>query len=69
MAPVKRSEEGNGQRQRVCMRERERLAVESGSASTSTDRLPERLARRGVAGEASAVGSRERQLVLCAVGI
>ena len=67
MAPVKRSEEGNGQRQRVCMRER--LGVESGSASTSTDRLPERLARRGGAGEASAVGSRERQLVLCAVGI
>ena len=67
MAPVKRSEERNEQHQRVCMRER--LAVGSGSASTSTDRLPERLTRRRGAREASAVGSRERQLVLCAVGI
>ena len=34
--PVKRSKERNRQRQKVCMRER--LAVESGTASTSTDR-------------------------------
>ena len=61
MALVKRSEERNMQRPRLCMRER--LAAESGRlAAMATGEA--RGSRVGVAS-----GGRERHLVPCAVGI